>query len=125
MANLQKELAAEFAKHKFDTAYEAFVWECICGWRGIHKHEHLAEIATRRIGANKRFSEAELSAEAYRQMARAGALAGMASLVEEDGRLLMAPMDSMRDFIGPMRKDTYMLAVVNRFERLPHFDEEE
>jgi hypothetical protein len=69
-----------------------------------------------------RFTDAELSAEAYRQMIRACAHAGMASM-HTGTEILSAPMDSMADFIGPMRKETYMLAVVNRFARLPHFDE--
>ena len=65
-----------------------------------------------------RFTDAELAAEAYRQMVRACAEAGMGSM-NTGTEILSAPMDAMEGFIGPIRKETYMLGVINRFARLP------
>jgi hypothetical protein len=65
----------------------------------------------------KRLTDAELSAEAYRQSLRACAQSGIAW--DEDGaNLLILPGDAVT--FGPVRVETSRLAVMNRFASLPH-----
>lgn len=62
----------------------------------------------------KTFSNAEISAETYRQMIRAFAESGMVS----DGDYNFAPGDAA--VFGPVREETYRLGVLKRFAMLEH-----
>lgn len=66
--------------------------------------------------ACKRLDDAELMAEAYRQMTRAIAESGM---VTDDSRI--APGDAAT--FGPVRRETSRLGDLHRFASLPHYDE--
>jgi len=67
-----------------------------------------------------RFSNAELSAESYRQMVRAAAESGVVSMPGPNDVIVM-PGDAVT--FGPKRRETSILADIKRFATLPHFDE--
>jgi len=73
-------------------------------------------------GHDKTLSDAELSAEAYRQLVRACAKVGMASMIDGED-VQAAPLDSMADFVGKISEETLRVRVVNRFAILPDYRE--
>jgi hypothetical protein len=72
------------------------------------------------VGADKRFADAELAAEAYRQMTRSMAESGVVSEVKGND-LIVASGDAA--VFGPVRVETSRLGDMRRFATLPHYDE--
>lgn len=81
-------------------------------WRRDQDHEG-------KMAHDKRFTDAELAAESYRQMVRAVAVAGIATL--DNGEIVPA------DVLGPsadLSPETRCLGVIKRFATHPHYYEE-
>lgn len=73
-----------------------------------------------RLAEAKRFTDAELAAEAYRQMVRA--TAGIGLVLSEDGEI--SPADAVAD-IDDLSENTLRLGVIKRFAVSPHYYEEQ
>ena len=69
----------------------------------------------------KRFTDAELSAEAYRQNTRAIGECGSAVIEQNGDEFIVMPGDVAT--FGPKRREVWMSATVLRFANLPHYDE--
>lgn len=75
-----------------------------------------------RKSRQKRLTDAELAAEAYRQNIRAiGECGGADISVDERGQYRVVPSDFF--VFGPMRREIWQSNTVIRFASLPHYDE--